>query len=96
MGFWDRFRNIDSTDPAQRVLPEPYEPYVSTAGIPVMDPGTPLEMWHRGGTRSDVEHFLRTQPNLRKVVDFIARNVGSVPLHCYERVSDTDSIATTR
>ncbi|WP_107768458.1 phage portal protein [Nocardioides terrigena] len=88
MGFWDRFRGISSVDPAQRVLPEPFEPYVSTAGIPVMDPGTPLEFW-RNGERSQVEHFWRTQPNVRKVVDFIARN-AAIPMHAYERVSDTD------
>lgn len=88
MGFWDRFRGISSYDPAQRVLPEPFEPFVSTAGIPVMDPGTPLEFW-RNGERSQVEHFWRTQPNVRKVVDFIARN-AAIPMHAYERVSDTD------
>lgn len=88
MAFWDRFRGISSYDPAQRVLPEPFEPYVSTAGIPVMDPGTPLEFW-RNGERSQVEHFWRTQPNVRKVVDFIARN-AAIPMHAYERVSDTD------
>lgn len=88
MGFWDWIRGVDSYDPAQRVLPEPYEPFMSTAGIPVMDPGSPLEWWT--GHRSEVERFWRTQPNLRKVVDFIARSVASVPLNAYERVSDTD------
>jgi HK97 family phage portal protein len=88
MGFWDRFRGVNSYDPAQRVLPDPYEPFISTGGIPVMDPGTPLEFW-RNGERSQVEHFWRTQPNVRKVVDFIARN-AAIPMHAYERVSDTD------
>lgn len=88
MGFWDRFRGVNSYDPAQRVLPEPFEPFFSTGGIPVMDPGTPLEFW-RNGERSQVEHFWRTQPNVRKVVDFIARN-AAIPMHAYERVSDTD------
>lgn len=91
MGFWDRFRGIDSTDPAQRVLPEPFEPFVSTGGIPVMDPGTPLEVWV-GRHRSEVERFWRTQPNLRKVVDFIARSVASIPLNAFERVSDNERI----
>jgi HK97 family phage portal protein len=91
MGFWDRFRGIDSSDPAQRVLPEGYEPFVSTGGIPVMDPGTPLEVWV-GQHRSEVERFWRTQPNLRKVVDFIARSVASIPLNAFERVSDNERV----
>src|SRR5688500_9688957 len=91
MGCWDRFRGIHSNDRAPRVLPEPYEAFVSTGGIPVMDPGTPLEVW-TGGLRTDVERFWRTQPNLRKVVDFIARSVASIPLNAYERVSDSERV----
>ena len=86
MGFWDRILGISSYDPAQRVLPEPYEPFFSTGGIPVMDPGSPLEMW----THTHVEQFWRSQPALRKVVGFVARNVASIPLHTYERVSDNE------
>ena len=86
MGFWDRILGISSYDPAQRVLPEPYEPFFSTSGIPVMDPGSPLEMW----THTHVEQFWRSQPALRKVVGFVARNVASIPLHTYERVSDNE------
>src|SRR5690625_1051518 len=77
---------FDTFDAAQRVLPDPWEPFVGTAGIPVADPGFPLAWAHKG----DVEKIWRSQPNVRKVVDFIARNVASVPLHTYERVSDTD------
>lgn len=89
MGFWDRLRGIDPFDPAQRVLPEPFEPFISTAGIPVADPGSPLEVWIHG-ERSRVDNFWRTQPNLRKVVDFVARNVASIPLHTFERISDLE------
>ena len=32
----------------------------------------------------------RTQPNVRTVVDFLARNIAQVPLHAYRRVSDID------
>lgn len=85
-GFWSRLLGVDSYDAAQRVLSEPYEPFVSTAGIPVMDPGTPLGLYGR----ADIENFWRTQPALRKVVGFVARNVASIPLHTHERVSDTD------
>ena len=91
MGWWQRlFGNVDPVDPAQRVLPSPYEPFVSTAGIPVADPGTPWEMLvnrHAG-----VEAMWRSQPNLRKTVDFIARHVASLKLSAYERVSDTERL----
>lgn len=87
MSIWSRLFG-GSYDPAQRVQPDPYEPFMSTGGIPVVDPGSPLELML--GERSQVETFWRTQPNLRKVVDFIARNVASTPLHVYERVSDTE------
>jgi HK97 family phage portal protein len=32
----------------------------------------------------------RTQPNVRTVVDFLARNIASLPLHWFRRKSDTD------
>lgn len=85
-GFWSRMLGIDSYDAAQRVLSEPFEPFISTAGIPVMDPGSPLSLYGRAA----VETFWRNQPALRKVVGFVARNVASIPLHTHERVSDTD------
>lgn len=87
MSIWSRLFG-GSYDPAQRTQRDPYEPFMGTGGIPVMDPGSPLELML--GERSQVEQFWRTQPNLRKVVDFIARNVASTPLHVFERVSDTD------
>lgn len=39
---------------------------------------------------ADYETIYRTQPNVRTVVDFIARNVAQLGLHVYRRVSDTD------
>lgn len=33
-----------------------------------------------------------SQPSVRKVVDFIARNIASVPLNHYRRVSDTERV----
>lgn len=86
MGFWDRILGISSYDPAQRVLPDQFEPFISTGGIPVMDPGSPLNEW----TRADIEQFWRSQPALRKVIGFVARNVASIPLHTHERVGDND------
>lgn len=94
MGFWTRLISgekavpFDTYDAAQRVLPAPYEPFLSTGGIPVMDPGTPLHYWIGGN--ADAEHMWRTQPSVRKVVGFAARNVASIPLHVHERVSDTE------
>jgi len=34
----------------------------------------------------------RTQPNVRTVVDYLARNIAQVALHVYRRVSDTDRV----
>lgn len=76
---------FDTSDAAQRVLPDPYEPFIGV-GIPVADPGVPLTFVQR----RDVEKIWRSQPNVRKVVDFIARNVATIPLHTHERVADED------
>lgn len=95
MGFFSRLLGIDTLDAAQRVLAEPYEAFNGTGGIPVMDPGTPLHFWV-GDQRSEVEAFWRSQPNLRKVVDFIARNVASIPMNAYERAGDTERVRLGR
>ncbi|MBM0205046.1 phage portal protein [Micromonospora sp. STR1s_5] len=57
-------------------------------GIEVVDPGVPL----LDAVSADVTSYnvWKTQPSVRKVVDFIARNVASVPFHLYRRASDTD------
>lgn len=94
MGFWTRLFSgqkaypFNTYDAAQRVLPDPYEPFMSTGGIPVMDPGTPLHYWINGN--ADAEYIWRTQSSVRKVVGFAARNVASTPLHVHERVSDNE------
>lgn len=59
--------------------------YYSAAGIPIADAGMPLPLVEKG----EIERFWRSQPNLRKVVDYISRN-AVVDLHVYQRVSDTD------
>lgn len=51
----------------------------------IPDPGIPLL-----GYSNDPLSFWSSQPSVRKVVDFIARNVASIPFHVYRRVSDTD------
>lgn len=53
---------------------------LSDVGIPLAD--QPLRVW-------------RSQPSVRKVVDFAARNVAMVPLHVYARASDTDRVRDT-
>ena len=93
MGLWDRLlrlTNPESYEPAQIVQRDQYEPFLATGGIPVADPATPLEEFILTGCDSRVHRLWKSQPNLRKVVDFIARNVASVPLGAYERVSDTE------
>lgn len=37
----------------------------------------------------------RTQPNVRKCVDFLARNIAQLGIHVYRRVSDTDRVRLT-
>lgn len=61
--------------------------HLAENGIQVVDPGVPLVDMTALGPGPDV---WRTQPSVRKVVDFIARNIASIPLHTYERVSDGD------
>lgn len=76
---------IETYDAPQRVLPDPFEPWgVRSGGWMVADPGVPLPMYQK----TAVETFWRTQPNVRKVVDFIARSVSTIPFHTHERVSD--------
>lgn len=60
-------------------------------GVPVLDPGTSLEQLIGAGgiSVSSASAIYRTQPNVRKVIEFIATNMASVPFHLYERVSDT-------
>lgn len=52
-------------------------PLVAWNEVGRLGPEDPLEMW-------------KSQPSVRKVVDFIARAVASTPLKVYRRVSDTD------
>ncbi|MGY4859514.1 phage portal protein [Cryobacterium sp. AP23] len=63
-------------------------PTKTTWGIPVSDPGVPLSSLSMGPI--DPLQIWRTQPSVRKVVGFIARNHASVPWHAYQRVTDTD------
>lgn len=91
MGFWDFLRNV-GTAPVEspNVSYATFEPNVEyitaaewaeyvdqiVAGVLTM---TPAQMW-------------RSQPHLRAVVSFVARNIAQLGLHVYERVSDTDRV----
>lgn len=65
-------------------------PMTSTWGIPIhsRDAGVPLSLYTPGG--ADPLVLWKTQPSLRKVVTFAARQIGAIPWHAYLRVSDTD------
>jgi len=62
------------------------KPWTYSGTLIVPDPGIPLGAYS-GATAYDV---WRTQPSVRKVVDYIARALCTIPWHVYERVSDTD------
>jgi HK97 family phage portal protein len=84
VGLWGRLFGRSEVKPFPAPITEPLT--YTSFGMQSTDAPATLD-----GIRSGVvEGFWRTQPNLRKVVDFIARNVASIPLHVYERVSDTD------
>lgn len=51
------------------------------------DPGIPL-LDYAAGLSGD--NPWADQPSVHKVTDFMARNLAAIPLHVYERVSDTD------
>lgn len=63
----------------------------ASPAIELVDPGYPL------GQAPDInaENVLRNQPSVRKVTSFIARNIASIPLHLYERLSNTDRARIT-
>lgn len=85
------------TDPSKHAVPGiPQGDYVGvleSAGIQLKDPGVPLLDYASG--LPIVDAMWRTQPSVRKVADFIARNIASIPLHAYQRVSDVDRARIT-
>lgn len=95
MSLFDRVRGAvggkanlpySTYDAAQRVLPDPHEPFLGVPGVAVVDPGVPLSWAHKG----EIKRIWETQPNVRKVVSFVTRNCATIPFHTFERVSDTD------
>lgn len=64
-------------------------PARTTWGDPVRyspDAGVPLRLY--SARDYDPLHIWKTQPAVRRVVGFKARNIASVPWHAYQRVSD--------
>lgn len=78
VGFWSRVKAAAwwGTRPSQGTWRRPGWSWqpLDQSWVLGMDPA---ELW-------------RTQPHLRTVVDFVARNVAQLGLHAYDRVSDTD------
>jgi HK97 family phage portal protein len=64
---------------------------ISTA-MPPLDtaPGGAQGSWIDRMSAATYAWIYRTQPNVRKVIDFIARNIAQVGLHAYRRISDLD------
>ena len=48
-----------------------------------------------GDFTQDYEAIYRSQPAVRMVVDFLARNIGQLALHSFRRLSDTDRVRLT-
>lgn len=65
-------------------------PTMTSWGTPILsnDPGVPLSQYAPGGI--DPLMLWRTQPALRKVVTFAARQIATINWHAYVRVNDTD------
>ena len=66
-------------------------PAALTAGttIPVVDPPQPIYGYSADAITNPLTLW-KTQPSLRKVVEFAARQIAQIPLHVYRR-TDTDS-----
>jgi phage portal protein BeeE len=65
-------------------------PELLTTGdrLTTVDPGVPLREYSAKPT--DPLKLWKTQPSLRKVVSFIAREIAQIPWHAYQRVGDHD------
>lgn len=60
-------------------------------GVPVLDPGESLSQLIGGGVgQVQASAIYRTQPEVRKVISFIAMALADIPFNLYERVSDTE------
>lgn len=75
MGLWMRFKSMFARPSQRSWQVQGWQTFpMDIALVMGMDPA---ELW-------------RTQPHLRTVTDFVARNVAQLGIHAYDRVSDTD------
>ena len=51
--------------------------------------GGPSQWWHRAGAEQYAQLYA-TQPNVRIVIDFLARNIAQLGVHAFRRVADND------
>lgn len=65
-------------------------PTHTTKGQLVLSPDAGIPLRNYSTQQTDPLTLWKTQPSLRKVVGYAARQVGSIPWHSYHRVSDTD------
>lgn len=84
MGIFQRIFGRSALDVAE----QPPIEVTAYGGILSKDPGVPL-MTYRVG---DIEALWKSQPNLRKVIDFTARNISTIPLHVFERKEDDSRV----
>ncbi|MFT8650532.1 MAG: phage portal protein [Bifidobacterium psychraerophilum] len=91
MAWFNRHKN--KSESAQEVTVKSGTAFHSDAAVPnqlgdsvlwVADPGIPL------GGQSNPWQIFSTQPSVRKVIQFIARNTARIPLRAYRQVSPTD------
>jgi HK97 family phage portal protein len=47
------------------------------------------------GLRQSYAQIVETQPNVRTVISFLARNIAQLGIHLFDRVSDTDRVRVT-
>lgn len=55
--------------------------------VTIVDAGIPMSDYF---SSNDYGPVWKSQPSVRKVVGFVARNIATIPLHLYERTADND------
>lgn len=55
--------------------------------VTIVDAGIPISDFF---SSNDYGPVWKSQPSVRKVVGFVARNISTIPLHLYERTADND------
>ncbi|MFD7410628.1 phage portal protein [Kitasatospora purpeofusca] len=73
------------TDGTLATFPSLGQPWTYDGHVIVPDPGIPIGAYADSGW-----DLYASQPSVRKVTDFIARNLAGIPWKVYRRVSDTD------